>query len=557
MLSLLRISNFALIDRAEVEFDAGLNIVTGETGTGKSIFLRALGLLQGGRASSDFVSRGAESAEIEGLFHLDELDRKELSAIYDDLGADAEELLIRRVIDPGGKSKVYINGRLATVSMLSEIGERLLAITSQHDQRLLVDISQQRFMLDCFGVSPKLLESVAERFALYDEARKRCLKFREKSEEQSLRLERIKAEHEELAAAELRSGERQQHESELSRLANVETLGSVVQEATEAISGEEDSIHDLLSRLLSSLTKAQKLDAKLESITDLVNSSAVMLDEASIALADYSTELDADPERLEVLRSRIAEIARLERKYKKDLAGLIAYRDEIAQEISLHESGAFDLEKLEEAMEKARGDLRAEEIKLTQERKTLAVKMGKTISAELAKLNMKEAKFNISVSEAPSSAHGADRVEFMLAANPGEPPRPLSKVASGGELSRILLVLKTTLSERSGASLQVFDEIDTGVGGRVAHVVGEKLGRVAGFAQVLVVTHAPQVAAFADKHFVVSKSSSEDRAQTEVRVLDDKQRVSELARMLAGKKVTPEFEDSARELLAVGRRKAA
>ncbi|MCB0346337.1 MAG: DNA repair protein RecN [Bdellovibrionales bacterium] len=555
MLSVLRVSNFALIDHAEVEFDSGLNIVTGETGTGKSILLRALGLLQGGRASSDFISRGAESAEIEGLFILDDLDQREISLIYDEL--EGEELLIRRTIDSGGKSKVYINGRMATVSMLSQIGERLLAITSQHDQRLLVDMSQQREMLDSYGVPKKLLQEVADKFEKFNDARKRYRSFVEKSEEQALRLERIKAEYDELRAAGLEPGEREELEGELSRLANVETLGSAVQEAMDTISGEDESIHDRLAHLQNSVAKAVRLDPKLGPIAELLDSAAVTLDEASIALADYSSALDADPERLEILRSRIAEIARLERKYKRDLAGLITYRDAVGEEVSLYESGAFDLERLESDMKAAQSSLAETEAKLTKSRKALAAKMQDAITGELAKLNMKDAVFEVSVSPAESGAHGADRIEFLLSANPGEPVRPLSKAASGGELSRILLVLKTALSERSGASLQVFDEIDTGVGGRVAHVVGEKLSRVSEFSQVLVVTHAPQVAAFADRHFVVNKSSSRGRAQTELLVLDDNQRVGELARMLAGKKVTPEFEDSARELLAAGRRKAA
>lgn len=557
MLSVLRVSNFALIDEVEVELVPGLNIVTGETGAGKSIFLRALGLIQGGRASSDVVARGAQAAEIEALFLLDERERSELSAQFAELDSATEELLIRRSIDASGKSKVYINGRLATVSMLSAIGERMIAITSQHDQRLLVDNAQQRSLLDAFGVPDPLLTEVAERYLEFDEAEQRYRSFLEKSEEQSLRLERLRAELEELEAADLQPDEREQHEAQLERLANVETLGLIAQECAEALSGEESGVQDAVARLRQTLLRGQRIDSKLDPVVELVSGAAAQLEEASISLAEYATALDADPDRLEQLRARIAEIARLERKFKKRLPELLVYRDALAEEISLHESGAFDLERLETQAKAAREKLNQSELKLSEARMDCALKLQKAVAAGLNKVNMKAARFEVALTKCNSSIHGSDRIEFMFSANPGEPLRPLGKVASGGELSRILLVLKTALSRGSGAALQVFDEIDTGVGGRIAHIVGEKLQQVSRFSQVLVVTHSPQVAAFADRHFVVTKTDKAARSETAIRLLEEDERVGELARMLAGKKVTREFEESAKELLNSRRRNAA
>jgi DNA repair protein RecN (Recombination protein N) len=279
--------------------------------------------------------------------------------------------------------------------------------------------------------------------------------------------------------------------------------------------------------------------------------SLVQINEVSLSLSNYVSSLEADPQLLEQLRERISEIARLERKYLKSEEELVVYFQRIKEELSQYQSGELDLDKLKQKEQLALTELRTCEAELTKQRKKVATKLEKQIEAELAGLNMNKAKFNVLVEPAKSSKFGADRVCFMIAANPGEPFKELGKVASGGELSRVLLILKTLLNEKHAPGLQVYDEVDAGIGGAVAQVVGEKLKKVSELGQVLIVTHSPQIAAFADHHYVVSKTSSEKMTNTNVRELSSNERVKEIARMLAGKEVSKKFEESAKELLSV------
>ncbi|MCB0359906.1 MAG: DNA repair protein RecN, partial [Bdellovibrionales bacterium] len=526
------------------------NVVTGETGAGKSIFLKALELIAGRRASSELVRTGEASAEVEALFEVDERLRASLADADAEL-ADVEQLVIRRVIDENGRGKVYVNGRLSTVQFLQQAAPALIDITGQHQQTLLLESSRHRELLDAFGVPSDVLSTVGERYRTYRDAAGTLQEFLERSEARTLYFERLRQEATELGAANLRDGsERARIEQELERLKNVEALVAAASNAAEVIEGEDRGVAPSIHQALEALNDAAELDPELVEPRDLVESALVQLQEAALQLGDYASSVEVDPERLEAVRARLAELARLERKYGRQLPELIGYLAGIEGELNELDAGAFDVEKLRKRAEEARVQLSEAEELLTRARRDAARKLEVLVERELRKLNMKRARFQVSIEPGQSSARGCDVINFMLSANPGEPLRELSKVASGGELSRILLVLKTSLNERSGAVVQVFDEIDTGIGGAVAHVVGEKLSHIARFGQVVLVTHAPQIAAFADKHFVVSKSSTKTSTSTVVRALGENERVKEIARMLAGKKVTKEFETSAQELIA-------
>jgi len=552
MLSLLRIQNLAIVEELEVEFSDGLTVLTGETGAGKSVVLKAIELLTGVRAASDLVRTGAANCTVEGLFNVD-FSPAELESETDELRdvLSEEDILIRRVIDPNGRSKVYLNGRLSTAAALQILCAKLIDITGQHQQQSLLESSNHLALLDSFGVSEELRSKVRAAFSEYSAARRRLETFLKDQSGRDEYFRRVTFERDELAAAALEAGKRQRLEQNLKRLANVETLGGQLTNCIDLLENGEGNIDELLRRLSLSVSQMTALDPSLNEISQLIDSAAVQLGEARIGLAEYASTLEADPAELESLREQVAEIARLERKYSKDEAGLISYLGKIQQEVDEYESGALNESALRKVLEEKEAALKRLEALLTADRKKAATKLAKDVKTALQPLGMKHAEFLVSITAQPSTETGADAVEFLLSANPGEPPRLLSRVASGGELSRILLVLKTILNEKNQSRTQIFDEVDTGISGAVAQIVGEKLRQVSKHSQVILVTHSPQVAAFADHHYEISKSISETKTSTNIRALSSEERVQSLAAMLAGKKVSSHFEQSARELLAL------
>lgn len=552
MLSVVRIQNLAIIDELEVEFGPGLNVITGETGSGKSVLLRAIQLLSGNRAPAELLRRDASTCEVEGLFLLGERDRDNTDDMEEELRGllEDDELLIRRVIDASGRSKLYLNGRLSTGAIVQRVSAALFDMTGQHQQQMLMDPAKHRAFLDRFGVPPEVLQRVQETYAEYQRHYRAHESFREESSARRDYMERLVFERDELRKSSLRPEELEEINRELNKLESVEALGQYAGEALALLDDEEQSVLGLLRKARSSIERGYEIDPDLNTTRELCEVAAVNLEEAYRSLADYAGALDADPVRLEALRDRQAELLRLERKYGKPIGELCLRLRRLEEELGAFEAGEFDAESLERRLNEAEKKLRTAEKALTSARKKAAERLCGAVNGELAAVNMPKARFDVEISEGQSSSHGADFVQFLLAANPGQPFQPLAKIASGGELSRILLVLKTLLNAE-GASLQVFDEIDTGIGGLVAHVVGEKLRHVGRYSQVIAVTHAPQIAALADAHYVISKESSSSHTRALVRQLTADERVGELARMMAGKKVTKEFEDSARELLRV------
>jgi len=557
MLSLLRVKNLAIIEELEVEFGLGLNVITGETGSGKSVLLKSLELLTGKRATAELIRTGAASCEIEGLFQLSQADRELLLAHVSGLDGEElhEELVLRRVIDSQGKSRMYLNGRIATTSLVQQIANQLVDFTGQHQHQVLLEGSANRQFVDRFGVEPKLLEDVRTNYAAYAEARGALERFVNRSTAQAEQLRRLEFEVAELSQLELRVGEREELESELNRLTSVDSLRELVGGALALLEDSENSPYDQLRRLSSLLRDAADKDSALAEAQTTLAGAENQLAEVGLALDRYAARLELDPARLEAVRSRISEIARVERKYGKAADLLVEYLVKTSQELELLSGGAQDEEQLRARLLSTERALIEVEEKLGLARRSAAAKLAPMIEAELAKVNMQKARFYVAVEDGEHSALGRERVEFRLAANPGSDPMPLASVASGGELSRVLLVLKAILNEQTGASFQIFDEIDTGIGGAVAHVVGEKLKTIATYAQVLLVTHAPQIASLADHHFVIRKESSKQSTRAKVQQLTPDERVHEVARMLAGKKISVEFENSARELLGYNKKK--
>jgi len=548
MLSLLRLRNIAIFDEVEFDFVDGLNVITGQTGAGKSITLKGLELLSGGKASADLVRSGSDKCEVEGIFEIS-------ASLCADLEIDPElvdegELVVRRVILSSGKSRAYLGSKLVSQAELKRIGWRLIDITGQHYQHRLLDKKNYRPLLDSFGVSTELLDQCREAFSAWGEAKRKRTEFEEQSREKSDYLRRISFEAEELSEFALRDGEKAELEATLGQQEAIESLKLTAEKGFDLLESDQ-GVTAQLARYVNELRAASESSARFAPVLELVESSELQLEEAAAELRGLAGGLELNPEELEKMRCRLTDLIRLERKYGKSEIELLSYFSEISSEVELYQSGQFDIDKLIEAEQQAHDHLKMIEKKLTAERKEMASALSAQVVKELKQLDMKKARFEAKVVSGESGRDGADEVEFLLAANPGEPARALEKVASGGEISRVLLILKTLLSAKTGPVLQVFDEIDSGAGGAVAQTIGEKLQLISKRTQVLLVTHAPQVAALADQHFFVSKQSDSKKTLARVDVLNLDGRVEEVARMLAGKNISGNFINSARELIGL------
>ncbi len=563
MLSTLRIENIAVIESLEIEFSKGLNVLTGETGAGKSIILRAISLLTGKRTGGSIIRHGAEKAKIEALFILPVHIQKELSESFEELAdtiTESDELLLKRIIDQSGRSKFYINGSLYPSGTVSQIARYLLEITGQHEQQSLLSSTSHREMLDSSGVSPELLQKTAQAYEEWHHYHTLLHTLRESKHEQTLRVERLRAEYDELTEAHLKKGERDAILEELSKLQHFEKIQHSLTtflnlfdssdfSENSASSLTSPSLEELLNQASSCLITAKTHDASLHALSNLFESASTQLNETKLEVESYLHSFTHDPEHYEALQIRITELKQLERKYRKEPDELISYLDAISKEISEFDAGEFDEEKVRGKLEEKEKVLTTLQKELTRERTVAAKKLEQAMQKSLKEIQMNKAKFEISIAPADSSRHGADTIKFLFTANPGEPLQSLDKVASGGELSRILLLLKSIIRSVKDACLYVFDEIDAGVSGAVAQIVGEKLLSISKNSQVLIITHAAQVAALADAHFLVSKEVKQGRTFSLVTSLDTNARTDAIAGMLAGREVSKEFLLSAKELM--------
>ena len=560
MLTCLRVRSFAIIEALEVELDAGLNIVTGETGAGKSILVDALQLVLGARGRPEVVRTDAEAAEVEALFDLSD-DSEALRALHDQGIETDGELLVRRVVSASGRTRAYINGRLATLAQLREVTKGLADISSQHEYHSLADARHHLTYLDAFAKHGPLLAKVEKAYeALVDTAARL---------EEVVTEERGRVDREDLLRYQVNEIESlrdvlENEESlviERERLRHAEKLGTAAGEAEAQLYADDDSICGALSRIASSVEHASEFDPSLAPTAAQVREALVQLEDAASELGRYARDLSYEPARLAVLEDQLDRLVRIKKKYGETSQDVLAHRDEASAELDSLERYEERLDRCQreydEALEHAAGVAEM----LREKRQAAASKLSKAISKELSSLGMGEAKVTVELASleggprelqvkgARLSATGIDRAELLIAPNRGEEAKPLRKIASGGELSRAMLAIKRVLAGLGPASLYVFDEVDAGVGGAVAEVIGRKIHEVAKHSQVLCITHLPQISAYADAHYRVHKEVVGKRTKSDIRLLSDNERLEEIARMLGGVTVTDQARAAAKALM--------
>ncbi len=565
MLEFLKVKNIALIDELEIEFGEGLNLLTGETGSGKSIIVDSLGMLTGERVSSDLIKSGRETAQVEGLFSLPE--GGQLGRLCDTLGIEVDpgehvELIVRRELSLSGKNRIFINGQLSTQGALRQIGPYLVAIHGQGEQWALFDTASHLEMLDNFAGLAKERARTSEAYRSWSETRSELASLRTSEAEKLQLLDVLRFQIDEIKKASVRLGEDNELTEEKRRLNNVEKLSALSGDAYSLLYEDENSTVASLEKATRKVEELATYDARFGDYIESLQTALAVIEDLAITARDFGSHLEFSPERLEEIENRLAEISRLTRKYGGTIDTVLEHLRESEERLEKIETSELREKELQAELKQRREAYLEAAGKLHEKRVAAAAKYGKAVEANLKAVALEKARFEVRV-EAPGgaeleneefnrfSANGFDRVEFFFSANPGEAPKPLAKIASGGEASRLMLILKTTAGNNAAdATTAVFDEIDSGIGGRVAEAVGLKLKALSAGQQVLCVTHQPQVASKADKHFAIEKQMKKDRTSIAVRELASGERIEEIARMLAGEKITEAARENARELIA-------
>ncbi len=572
MLQQLHIENYALIDRLSLEFGPGLNLLTGETGSGKSIMVDALGLLLGGRASPETIRSGTERAGLCGLFEV--VVSRDLKRAADEVGVELAaggELLLKRELHVSGRTRVFINDRPATVAALRALAPWLADIHGQHQQQALLVPASQLELLDRSASAEELAEQVADAYRGWRQTTARLAELT-RDEQEKLRLADLWSfQKQEIEAARPLHDEDQRLGEEKRVLANSTRIHGAVESAYQQLYDAPGAAAAAMAAALRALEDVARFDRTFEPICDGLRSARISVEDASLSLRDYLEQLDANPQRLEQVEDRLSVLDRLKRKYGPTLADVLAHMEQVGRELEELESSDELARQAQQELEAAAERYRQLAGRLSAQRKSAAARLEKAVARILAELAMERTAFRIEFSapaEESWKASGMDRVEFLISPNPGEPLRPVDQVASGGELSRLMLALitgaetrrdrpagtsKERASQTNSARSLVFDEIDAGIGGRVAEVVGRKLKALAAGHQVLCVTHLPQIASFADHHYFVEKVERDGRAITLARHLEEGERAPELARMLSGARITDTVLKHARDLLRSAR----
>ena len=556
MLLELRVENYAVIDTLAVEFAPGLNLLTGETGAGKSILIDALSLLLGDKASTDLIRHGAEKAVVSGVFEAED---KALARILEENGIEpeGEQLIVKREIAAGGKGRVFVNNQPATVALLRQLAPALASIHAQNENILAFDAAARLALLDAYSGND--LHDLATRHAEWAGVRDRIAEF-ERDEQDRLRMADLWSfQKKEIESANLRPGEDQKLETEKRVLANAEKLYAGAKAAYELLYEADSSVIANLSAARKHLEELARFDPKFQETLAALAGARAAIEDASATARDYAEGIDASPERLAQIEDRLALLDRLKRKYGNTVDEVIAYGVEVARKLNELENREDVLRELKKQLTAAAAQYLGAAQAVSKRRYSAAKELQKVVEAEINQLAMK-AQFKIEVSggDEPKNwiASGFDNVAYLISPNPGEPLRPVEQIASGGELSRVMLALKATVetgkkSKASGGAQRtlVFDEIDTGIGGRAAEAVGKKLKALARSNQILCITHLPQIASFAEHHYLIEKGEANGRARTLVRALNPEERTEEIARMLSGAKLTETSRQHAEQLL--------
>lgn len=551
MLSLLHIENIAIIESADISFDGGFNVLTGETGAGKSIVIDAISAVLGERTSRELIRTGAKSAVVNAVF----TGSLPTGWLEDNGFPVDEELMLQREIQGDGRNVCRVNGRPLTVAQLRQLGRQLLNIHGQHDGQQLLDPDCHLGYLDSFGKTAPLLEAYRSSYHAMSDLRKRISELEMDEAERSRRVDTLEYQIRELERAELRPGEDEELDARKILLRSSGKLMEAIQEAQFALSGGEDNqgACDLISEAEGAIRSVTRLSPQLGELGEKLTALRYAADDAAEVLRDFADEFDFSPEELDQLEGRLDVIYRLKKKYGPTVAEMIDYLERSKAELEQIQDADDTIQRLEKELDKARKETAKQGAALTKARKQAADDLQNRVQEELRQLDMPKVQFVTDF--APSAGQdgmddtGMDQVQFLMSANLGEALKPIQKVASGGELARIMLALKNVLAEDDGIGSLVFDEVDTGVSGRAAQKVAEKMADVARRKQVLCVTHLPQIAAMADTHFSVEKGEKKGRTFTNVARLDKEGRVEELARLIGGAAVTDVLRQSASELL--------
>lgn len=539
MLNELYISNFAIIDDLVIPFAGGLNVITGETGAGKSIIIQALGLILGDRASSDVVRSGANEAQVVAVFD----------------GEDGEQTIIKRMVLANGKSRAFVNGLPVTLAELKEKSETLIEISSQHEHQRLLDTATHLGFVDRFGGTKELKENYKIIYTKHSELKNRLRELEKLSASAVEQREFLSYQINEISAANLKSGEDAELERERNLVKHSAKLFELVNGSESLLYSGEKSVLSALDDVHASLEDASKIDGKVNEWLELCHSAISSLDEVARGLRNYMDQLNVDPERIEQIEERIYNIQRLKRKYGGTLEDVLKLGAELEMKLKLIDNSGEEIEKVQSELAGTQKELKETALKLSKKRMDSVDAMTRAIQKELDSLGLKRTTFSpghtkLELDDADET--GIDRFNFEISPNAGEPLKPLNRIASGGELSRIMLAIKSILMKKIGlSSVEIFDEVDSGIGGAVAEVVGRKLKEMSSTRQIIAITHLPQVASFGDYHIRVVKETKAGRTTTGFNVLNEADRLNEIARMLGGVKITETTIEHAREMLNV------
>jgi len=541
----LHIRNFALIDRLSISFDPHLNILTGETGAGKTILINALNLLLGGRASAEFIRTGEESAEVEAAFRLDK--GHPIHACLESAGCPCspeDDLIIRRIIFRSEKAnRCYVNGRMVPVSILDAIGSWLVDIHGQHEHQLLLNPSRHLDILDRFGSLEGDAMQVSSSFCAYQESRSTWEDLVRRREESAREQEILAFQRNEIDNARLVPGEEDELLGEQNILAHAVRIRELTSSILNTMYQSEGSVTETLGDVLGRCQALSCLDPRFRPMEDTLNGMLIQIDDITRQLMEYESKQDFSPERLEGIEERLDLIGRLKKKYQRTFEELIEFRNSMEERWELLENYEERIRTAEDAMNARWHDLRRSALELSEKRRRVAKQIERDVGAQLNDLALGHARFTVAFFDSPvpddappknMTSRGFDEIEFLFSANPGEEPRPLARIASGGEISRVMLGFKSCLAIADQVLTLVFDEIDTGIGGSAAVKVGQKMKGLASKRQIICITHLPQIASNATTHFLVSKRVERGRTLTEVSTLSTGERIRELAKMIAG-----------------------
>ncbi|MGD8742187.1 MAG: DNA repair protein RecN [Granulosicoccaceae bacterium] len=559
MLSHIVIRDLAIVDRVELTLDGGMTALTGETGAGKSILIDALGFVLGDRADSESVRHGCKRAEISASFDLHDNPAAQNWLFENELDSD-DDCLVRRIISTEGRSRGFINGSPVTMQAMREFGETLVDIHGQHEHQSLMRPGMQGTLLDSYAAHDKLCKAVAQAWRAWHDAKQEYDHLLTAASDRAARLDFLRYQVNELEALAPQGNEYHELDQEHGRLANLSRLQETTQSVITTLDGDElNNVNSMLGRASHSLRELATVDESIAEQAGSLDEALANIDDVVKSLRHYQDSLDAEPGRLETVEARLGALLDTARKHHCEPDELPDLLEQLQQELDALDNADSHLEALQARIDTLAADYEKAASKLTASRKKAATRLADTISKHMQELGMPGGEFDIALHARQTGAwheHGMERIEFLVSANPGQPAKPLTKVASGGELSRISLAIQVAAAHTTGIPVLVFDEVDVGIGGGVAEIVGRELHALAENRQVLCVTHLPQVAAQANHHLNVNKQVESGQTRTTLRLLDDEARTEEIARMLGGVKITEQTLAHAREMLGMAKKSA-